>query len=77
MIYRYLSKNQLTSLEVGIFDKNTALQYMCVDQGILSAVEGGGAIIGECDFAMKEARARLGRQEPLHRAKLPTLHLSI
>jgi hypothetical protein len=28
---RQLATNQLTSLEVGVFDKNTALKYMYVD----------------------------------------------
>lgn len=29
---RTLDNNQLTALDVGLFDKNTALQVLCVDQ---------------------------------------------
>lgn len=39
LVNRSLSDNQLTSLEVGLFDKNTALTQLYVDQAESSAVK--------------------------------------
>ena len=37
---RTLHNNQLAALDVGLFDKNTALDTLCVDQG------GAGGVVG-------------------------------